>query len=312
MLDPTWPFGSAPLPESAAGVSRKAAMQWRAYWHYLIANIARSGGVATYASWSLWFEDGAVGRQAWKDAIYDGWWEPIDRVRGLPECGRLTTEGYAYARALGLVPARRSLVAVDTLPFAERVLMGALNAAQWRRVTQAQTADGFYQTTFPAAYFKSPQTDRLQHVGNHAIQAGLSLMYWYGDWMWVLLDVRQRQLRWTVNWLNRTLRDLTTLGATLNFLLIASPWRRDVWGEAEAEKMSRGLSPRLTLQFPDPAVLDVVQPWKHRSRSTHSVPRPVSTTGQTVASNLLDTLQAQRALRPVVVRQEVMPVGQHS
>lgn len=312
MLDQSWPFGYATPPEPAAGVSRKAAVQWRAYWHYLITNIARSGGVATYASWSLWFDDTAVARQAWREAIKDGWWESIDRVRGLPECGRLTTEGYAYVRALGLVPARRPLIAVDTIPFAERVLMGALNATQWRLVTQANTADGFYQTTFPATYFQSPQTERLQRVGNQAIQSGLSLMYWQGDWMWVLLDARQRQLKWTVNWLNRTLRELGELRATLSFLLIASPWRQDVWTEAEAVKVSRHLTPRVTFQFPEPAVLDVVQPWRNRSRSTHSVARPVSLTGQSVATNLLETLRAQRSLRPVAVRQEVIPVGQHS
>ncbi len=312
MLDQSWPFGYAPPPETAAGVSRKAAIQWRSYWHHLITNIARSGGVATYASWSLWFDDATVARQSWKDAIHDGWWESIDRVRGLPECGRLTTEGYAYVRALGFVPARRSLVAVDTIPFAERVLMGALNATQWRLVTQPNTADGFYQTTFPATYFKSPQTDRLQHVGNQAIQSGLSLIHWYGDWMWVLLDVRQRQLRWTVNWVNRTLRELQNLGVPFGLLLIASPWRQDIWTDAEAVKMSRNLPRRLSFQFPESAVLDVVHPWRNRSRSTHSVARPVSMTGQSVATNLLETLRAQRTMRPVAVRQEVSAVGQHS
>ncbi|MCL5115720.1 MAG: hypothetical protein M1272_01020 [Firmicutes bacterium] len=313
MLDTAWPFGLTPVPEPASGVSRKAAMQWPAYWHYLITNLAHSGGVATRASWSLWFDDATVAKQAWHDAIHDGWWETLARVRGLPECGRLTAEGYAYLRSLGLVPQRRALVPMDSIAFAERVLIGALNATEWRRMTTPEIVTGFYQSPFPAQAFTQKYLERLQHVGNQAVQAGLSIMFWQTQWVWVLLDVRQRQMSWTVNWINRTLRELVSLGATPRlFLLIASPWRQDAWTDVEARNVSRGLDPRITFLFPPPETLDVVRAWHSRSRSTQSTIRPASVSGDTVANDLLAALRAQRKERPWAVRGEATFIGQHS
>ena len=301
----TWPFGLRdPLAiDDHTSLSAKAAVQWPPYWHYLIQAIALSGGVATPASWSRWFPDATVARQAWRDALHDGWWALVAKVRGLPVCGQLSAMGYAYARAHGWVAIRRAQVGIASVTCAERIVSGVLNAAQWQRIPQPDTLEGFIQTSFPAAAFKSPDRSRLQHVGDRAIQAGLSLMYWQNEWVWVLLDVRPRGLPWTIAWLNRTIQELVALGATpRRFLLIASPWRQNAWTDTIAQKLSRQISPRLTFIFPEDDLTAFVGAWRERSRTNPPHAATESPIGQRVGRFILDTVTQQTNTRPTLFR----------